>query len=137
MPATESTLTLFVTHLATAGTSQASIKVYLSAVRHFHVRKGLHDLFSQQLTPRLQITLKGIKKHQALTHPPRVCLPITIQILNQFRRTLLHKNSSYSEVRLWAMCCLAFFGFLRVSEFTVPKADSYDSTCIYPSRTSL
>jgi len=27
------------------------------------------------------------------------------------------------------MCCLAFFVFLRVSEFTIPKADSYDSTC--------
>jgi len=41
-----------------------SIKVYLSAVRHFHILKGLHDSFSQQLTPWLQIILKGIKKHQ-------------------------------------------------------------------------
>jgi len=67
-PATESTLILFGIHLTTAGTSHVSIKVYLSAVRHF--LKSLHESFSQQLTPWLQIILKGIKKHQALTYPP-------------------------------------------------------------------
>ena len=128
-PATESTLILFATHLATANISQASIKVYLSAIRHIHVLQGLHDQFSQQLTPRLQIILKGIKKHQALTHPPRVRLPITIQIFNQIRCILSHKRPSYSDTMLWATCCLAFFGFLRVSEFTIPSANSYDSSC--------
>jgi len=44
---------------------------------HQSLLKGLHDSFSQQRTPRLQIILKGIKKHQTLTHPPRVRLPIT------------------------------------------------------------
>jgi len=27
------------------------------------------------------------------------------------------------------MCSFAFFGFLRVSEFTIPSVDSYDSAC--------
>ena len=38
------------------------------------------------------------------------------------------KASSYSNTMLWAMCYLAYFGFLRVSEFTIPRKDSYDLT---------
>ena len=29
---------------------------------------------------------------------------------------------------LWAACCTAFFGFLRVGEMTVPSQDAYDSS---------
>ena len=27
---------------------------------------------------------------------------------------------------LWAACCTAYFGFLRVGEMTVPSLDAYD-----------
>ena len=37
LPTAESTLLLFVSHLATCGLFAATIKVYLSAVRHMHV----------------------------------------------------------------------------------------------------
>ena len=30
---------------------------------------------------------------------------------------------------LWDMCCLALFGFLRVSEFTIPGEASFNPTC--------
>ena len=51
IPATEVTLILFVTHLAIASISYASIKVYLSAVQHMHILQGLHNKFNQLLMP--------------------------------------------------------------------------------------
>ena len=129
MPASESTLLLFATHLGTSNISYTTIKIYLSAIRHMHVTAGVHSYFSQQLTPRLQPVLKGIQKSQALTHPPRVCLPITIQILENILQLLSQRPKSYMNVMTWAACCLAFFGFLRVSEFTVPSDDQFDQAC--------
>ena len=129
IPATEHTLMLFVTHLATANISLATIKVYLSAVRHMHVSKGLHDKFNQQLTLWLQLILRGIKKHQASSHPPRIRLPIAIHILHSIRRLLSQKPHSYANTMLWAACSLVFFRFLRVSEFTIPHEGSCDPSC--------
>ena len=53
---------MFVSYMAQQSLSQASIKVYLSAVCNLHVSAGLHEEFSKQLTPRLKLVLKGIKK---------------------------------------------------------------------------
>jgi len=47
-------------------------------------------------------------------------------MLHKIRTLLKRRASSYRNVILWAMCCLAFFGFLRVSEFTIPTDGSYD-----------
>ena len=79
---TEYTLILFLTDLATAYIFQATIKVYLSAVQNLHVSKHFHYEFTQRLTPQLQLILRNIKKLQASTHPPRIHLPIIIQILH-------------------------------------------------------
>ena len=129
MPTAERLLSLFVTHLATHNISHAAIKVYLSAIRHMHVTSGKLQHFSQQLTPRLQQILKGIRKDQAATRPPKVRLPITLQILQDIKRLLSGRPQSYTSTMTWAACCLAFFGFLRVSKFTVPTQDQYDQSC--------
>ena len=126
VPTSECTLILFISHLASSNISQGTIKVYLSAVRHIHVCRGLHNHFNHQITPRLHLILRGIKKHQLNRKPPKTRLPITIQMLHTMRTLLAKKAPSFYNTTLWAMCCLAFFGFLRVSEFTIPTDSPYD-----------
>jgi len=128
-PASEVTLILFAAHLASEKISYATIKVYLAAVRNTHVAAGLLSHFQQQLTPRLQLTLKGIKKHQATTQPARTRLLIMLDIMNSIKNLLSSQPNSYLHIMIWVACCLAFFGFLRVSEFTVPGDNQFDESC--------
>ena len=83
--ASEATLTLFASYFATQNISHTTIKVYLSAVQHMHVSARLHNFFNAQLTPHLQLTLKGTQKSQATGQPPRVRLPITLQIMGNIK----------------------------------------------------
>ena len=126
VPTSECTLTLFISHLASSNISQGTIKVYLLAVRYMHVCKGLHNHFNRQITPRLHLILRGIKKRQLNRKSPKTRLPITIHMLHKMRTLLAKRAPSFYNTTLWAMCCLAFFGFLRVSEFTIPTESSYN-----------
>ena len=126
MQASESALLLFATYLANTNISYVTIKIYISAIRHSHVTTGIHSYFNLQLTPRLQQVLKGIQKNQSVTHPPKVLLPITIEIMESIKRLILRMPRTCTNSMIWAACCLAFFGFLRVSEFTIPSNSQFD-----------
>ena len=82
---------------------------------------GLHDDFTKQLTPRLQLVLKEIKKEKAKNTPPSTRLPITVEIMANIPEVLLLDSSKYDNILLWAACSLAFFGFLRCGELTEPS----------------
>ena len=86
IPAKEDTLLMFVGHLAQQGLAYQTIKVYLSAVRILHVSAGLHNEFAGQLTPRLEMVLKGIKKDKAAANH-RTRLPVTVEIMEKLRGT--------------------------------------------------
>ena len=47
--------------------------------------------------------------------------------MRQIKELLLQTPQDYNSILMRAVCCTAFFGFLRCSEFTVPKALDYDS----------
>ena len=127
LPTSEETLLLFASYLAKQGLAHTTIKVYLSAVRNLHVSAGLHLEFAQQLTPRLELVLQGIKKEYLRTSQHRhTRLPITKSIMSKIRLVLQQRTNNYNNKLLWAACCTAFFGFLRCSEFTVPSQNDYD-----------
>ena len=52
LPTSEETLMLFASYLAQQGLAHATIKVYLSAICNPHLSSGLHQKYTQQLTPR-------------------------------------------------------------------------------------
>jgi len=62
MPTSDTTLILFATHLALERISHATIKVNLAVIHNTHISAGLHSHYGQQLTLRLQLVVKGIKK---------------------------------------------------------------------------
>ena len=113
-PATENTLIQFATFLAKT-VKASSIKNYLAAVRHLHIRHGFE--FDLKKFHRLQLLLKGIKRVQGAGQ--KVRLPITVPHLKLFYYQLaIPTTTSKDSIMLWAAMTLAFFGFLRLSELT-------------------
>ena len=120
VPATESTLILFVTELAQTRV-HSTIKTYLAGVRHLHVTQGQGNPLSGKL--KLDLVLKGI--HRIKPSQKQARLPITPAILEKIRG-VLEGSPGYESTMLWAACCTGFFGFLRCGEFMLPDSTTFD-----------
>lgn len=114
LPANEALLTEFVAFLARS-IKYPSIKTYLAAVRHYHIRRGFRLNMEKML--RLQLVLRGIKRCQG--DHTRIRMPITIHHLRLFHLLLaIPITANFDSIMLWAAMTLAFFGFLRLGELT-------------------
>lgn len=107
-----------VTYLAQSGWP-STIKVYLSAIRALHIEHGFPYPLINCL--RLQRVLYGIKR--SLGDSGSTCHPDTDSTL------FISFNSLDIDIpdhyMFWASCNLAYFGFLRSLEFTVPNLASF------------
>jgi len=114
LPTDEDTLIQYAAYLARS-IKYSSIKGYLAAVRHFHIRSGYELDLKKCL--RLQLVCRGIKRSQGCSIRTR--LPITISHLNFFYSLLAIKHTcNYDSLMIWAAMTLAFFVFLRLGELT-------------------
>lgn len=107
---------LFVTWLSRyRHLAPASIATYIAAVRSWHIDAGLPDPTAE--AKRLHRLMRGVRHR---SHPSSTTqrLPITNHLLQVIARALA--VPSFDHAMFWAASCTAFFGFLRVSEFTCP-----------------
>lgn len=101
--------------------SYKTLKVYLAAIRLVHLEHDLDDPTNDHL---LHLVCKGIRRLQGDSTHQR--LPITINLLKTLK-TQQARSTSFSPLEqklLWAAFSLAFYGFMRVSEFTTPATSN-------------
>lgn len=90
-------------------------------MRALHVEQGYPDPLLNCL--RLERVVNGIKRVQGAKLTDR--LPVTDEIMWKIYE---HLNlNRVDHVMFWAACCVAYFGFLRAAEFTVPSLSSYSA----------
>ena len=117
VPASKQQVVALAAHLSSA-VSHPTIRVYLAAVTFWHHTQGLCSPVSNN--PTLKLLIHGIRRSHAERPPKRYRLPISPQILTQLRGAVDADTSMSVRDRrlLRAAMSLAFYGFLRVGEFT-------------------
>ena len=124
LPASKHTVALFAAELSRS-VAPRTTRVYLAAVSLLHRRAGLRTL--TQHNPSLQLALRGMA-HYHSSQQAFIRKPITTSILNALLTTVhsTQRWCKHDRAMLRAALCLAFYGFLRGSEFTTPSWGTFN-----------
>lgn len=109
LPASENTVILFIANCFENNLAAATVSTYVSALSYYHKIKNLPDPTNNFVVKKC---LQGYQKIKSQCDTRK---PITFMILQQLITSLIHV---YVCIMLKAMYLLAFFGMLRVGEFT-------------------
>ena len=124
IPASKRTLAHFAAHLSLQGLAPASIATYTALVSSYHRAHGLLDPCRHN--PLLNLAKRGAARYSA--HPRATRKPITHNLLICHLHHLRQYSSLCPQDRrmLAAAFSLAFHGFLRVGEYTVPSLHRFN-----------
>ena len=122
LPASEGTLIYFASYLARS-VRHSTIKLYLAAVRNLHISCGHSDPLVGKLL--LKKVLRGILRYQGQQRILRQ--PVTPGVLLAIRPFLQAWLGPKDFSMDWAAFTLAFYGFLRCSEFTYQGVRNFRS----------
>lgn len=110
---------LWVASLSMKGLSFGTVQSHLSALRHISKRRGLSiDCQSE----KLHLALKGLKRK---AKSPIRKHPISTRQVNLIIRQADRILPSYTALSFKVMVSLAFYGFLRPSEYCVTPANHH------------
>lgn len=117
VPGTKETITLFAAHLSRSLNSR-TIQVYIAAVSFLHHSLGYRSPASKN--PMLKLAIRGVQRLQGPIHLRPTRLPITPDMLgHMLQRLKKGPQGKHDRLMLRAALTFGFFGFLRVSEFTL------------------
>ena len=125
-PLNQEVLCLYVSFLA-ARISYKSIKAYLAAISHHCILLNVPVNIASML--KLHKLVRGIRRHQGNSFTRPIRQPITIDHLMKIYSFLGNSMlPNHDKALFWATSTLAFFGLLRVSEYTCPLVSSFNCT---------
>ena len=122
-PLHQQNLILYATELSNT-ISYTGVNMHLSALKFFSHKYGYLGDFGQ--FRRLYMLLRGIKRCTDKLHRKKKRDPITPDLLRKLHFELFNSHRHYSDkCMIWAAMLCAFFGYLRISEFTSERAKSF------------
>ncbi|XP_055353478.1 uncharacterized protein LOC129599291 [Paramacrobiotus metropolitanus] len=122
LPAAPATVAAFVAHLFEDKAAFRTCKVYLAAIHNYHREAGLPNPAADDLVIR---AVNGYKRLNGPTPDRR--LPITMDVMRSLKTRLAEYKNTEEALMLWSAFCMAFFGFMRVSEIVSKSRNSFDA----------